>query len=200
MPPSTDAAKTLGFSGVKFGEPLTTENYVVFISSSDEVAHARRRIKNLIDESINPPLADRSRAQLYPRMWERATAQVAPGKTVNELFVEGVETSHAAMVLLKTQLGAGTEEEVEAVLDLPAAREVWLSVLRFALDDGETPSEDPRRLDDFLGQIGEDHRVLYHDTGALDSEEAWYTIVKTLTQYALAAFEKSGERDRTDVR
>lgn len=158
----------------------------------------------MIEESINPPLADRSRAQLYPQMWERASAQVAPGRSVNELFVSRVVTSHAAMALFKTRLGPGTGEEVQAVLDqrddlLPEDR-VWLSVLRFGLEEREAPSEDPAPLDEFLNRIGEDRRGLYVPTGPLSSEEAWQAIVKTLTGYALAALDKSREKERTDVR
>ncbi len=84
------------------------------------------------------------------------------------------------------------------MLALPG-QPVWLTVLRFALSQGETASEDPAPLDEFLDRLGDDERVLYDSTGDFDSDDAWQAVVKVLTGYALAAFERSRAKDRTDV-
>jgi hypothetical protein len=199
MPALGPSPGGLGFRGVKFArEPRSADLYDVFISSAGDVKAARRRVRDLIHESINPPLGDISRAQLNPVMWERAAAQAVPGKTVNDLFVERVKESHATLVLFKTRLGEGTKEEIEAVLSLPELP-VWLSVLRFALAADEEAYEDPRPLDEFLEDIGDSEGVLYRATGHLDSEEAWQALVRELTAFALAAFEKTRTRELTDV-
>jgi hypothetical protein len=184
---------SLGFApGVKVGEPTTVDLYPIFISSASDVDEVRKRVKRVIEDAINPPLGDRVAAQLFPDMWERASAQVAPGRTINEMFVERAVAAAGVLVLLKTRVGRGMREEVEAVLAVPAPG-VHLAVLRFT--DRERAANQAR-MDAFVRRLGRGN-VLYDHTGAPGSEQAWLSIIKALTGFALAVLDKTRERENT---
>jgi hypothetical protein len=188
--------------GVKFSrEPDYVAMYSVFISSAAEMQPVRMRIEQLINESINPPLRDRARAQLLPQLWERAQAQAqaqAPDRDVNEIFVERALQSHAAMALFRRSLRPGTRAEVEALIDAgqadPSSRTV-ISVLRFACEEGMSRETDLDSFFEYLANEG----LLWEDTGTLGSDAGWRTLVKVLVAYALAAYEDVSRRERTDV-
>jgi hypothetical protein len=183
----------LGFApGVKIGEPRTVDLYHVFISSASDVDEVRKRVNRVIEDAINPPLGDRVAAQLYPDMWERASPQVTPGRTINEMFVERAVAAACVLVLLKTRVGNGMREEVEAVLALPPPG-VQLSVLRFTDSD---PAANQSKMDAFARRLNRG-KVLYDHTGTPGSEQAWLSIIKVLTGFALAVLDRTREREST---
>ncbi|MDX6653229.1 MAG: hypothetical protein QOJ38_2010 [Solirubrobacterales bacterium] len=131
-------------------------------------------------------------------MWEDALAQRLEGESVNALFVRMALQCHATIALFKTRLGAGTREEVEALLALPPEHRKPLSIVRFALEDGEEPTEDPSPLDEFLAGIGTGEKVLYASTGPIGSDDAYLKLTHILTGFTLAALD-AGIEERTDA-
>jgi hypothetical protein len=132
-------------------------------------------------------------------MWEDALSQLVEGESPNDMFVEMALQCHATLVLLKTRLGEGTREEVDALLAVPLDQRKVLSVVRFSLAPGEEAAEDPQPLDDFVGGLGSDRNVLYKETGPMGSPEAHIELTKILSGYMLAAVEASEQGERTDA-
>lgn len=161
------------------------DKYMLFLSSSDEVAAQRRRVRGLINEAFNPQLERTSSAYIALIQWEDVVPQRAPDEDVNAIFVERAVESHMTLVLLQDHFGDGTKEELEAVIDKP---DVQLSVIRFAPDPGQSRAV-PDRIAEFLAP----HRrkLLYDETGEQQSDAALHSIVRALFAMALSAYEKS---------
>jgi hypothetical protein len=156
--------------------PRPLVSYTIFLSSADDAAALRVRVKRLVEESFNPQLLEaQSQFTIRLDMWERSAAQrPPPGKTSNDIFVERALNSDVLLVLLLDRLGTGTQEEIEAVLETD---EVQLSILHF------TERSDSRIRRMKVGRFIEQHRDRFfylRRQCAPDSDESWIEIVKQL--------------------
>jgi hypothetical protein len=90
----------------------------VFISSANEVKAQRIEARKVIESLINPLLVRHNLfLRLDPYFWEDTPAQKAGGESVNQIFVNEINTSQLAIVLIGDRLGKGTAEELERALE-----------------------------------------------------------------------------------
>ncbi len=182
----TDREDPLAARPLRIRPPDHAHRYTLFLSSSDEVAELRDRVESLVARAFNPLLEEHSDAHIRLRRWEQEMPQKAASRArVNEIFVEWVRKSHLTLVLLRSHLGSGTKEELEAALEEAL---VQLSVIRFAADP-RAPRPNPDAIAEFL----KPHRdaLLFAESGLPDSDEAWQALVKTLFGFALAVVDES---------
>lgn len=173
-----------------FGSAGICDRYEIFISSSDECRPARTLCREIIQAVINPPLSrEPGIPMLEPVMWEDALPQrIEEDESVNDFFVRVALECHATIVLLESTLGAGTREEVLALLGRPVAERKPLAIVAFAPRSGQARTTE---LASFLGQIGRASNVLYASTGPMDSQEAVMTLAKVTCGFALSAASRS---------
>jgi hypothetical protein len=176
--------------------PLKVDQYTLFISSSDEedVRPLRRRVKQLVEEVVNPQLAEHypeARVSLDVYVWERAVAQRTYGASVNDRFVQQVRESSAAFVLLLNELRNGTREELDAALDA----DVEVSLLAFEPD----ADLDERRREVLERDLKTYESLLFFNRlGRPDSDDAWLGVVRAVTAFAFAALRTSQHGPVTD--
>ncbi len=159
--------------------------FVFFISSGSDVARQRDLFEGMVREASNQfrlrEDVDRP-FMLEVDRWE----QDAPRRTseMNEEFVRRAKAAHATVVLLATEVRAGTREEIEAVLD---EDDVQLSVIWM-----EHPSSlrKSRALKKFLREHSD--KIAYHRTTSPDSDAAILAMVRVVAA-ALADITR-GER------
>lgn len=150
--------------------------FIFFISSGSDVASQRDLLEGIVREaSIQFRLredADRPFVLEVDR-WE----QDAPRRTndMNEEFVRRAKAAHATVVLLATEVRAGTREEIEAVL---GEDDVQLSVIWMESPSSQRKS---RTLKKFLREHSD--KIAYHRTGSPDTNEA----ILAMTRVVLAA-------------
>ncbi len=187
---------------MKLPEPDTVRSYDLFLSSSDEeeTRRLRERARRLVDDVINPRLADYEQAgvRLAVQGWEQTPAQrVEPGQ-VNQLFVAKARRSSLTMVLLLDEILPGTQEEFEAALADPKPQ---VSVLVFERPGGSDQAK-TAKLADYLEQYAD--QILYNKRcGQPDSDEAWLALVNTILGFVFSAMQQNDERAQrrlTEVR
>jgi hypothetical protein len=159
--------------------PQPTE-LTIFLSSGDDLSLVRDRIENLVHRVFNPELREhRARFRFAVERWERAHAQRnEPGESTNDRFVRKARESHVTVALLLEQLGVGTREELEAVLNETTHD---LAPLWFVPRGSEPATE----VASFLDEHKDD--LLYEQVGIPDSTESWEGVVKFLLSRTLAA-------------
>jgi hypothetical protein len=166
----------------------------VFISSGNEAARVRERLRGLIQEVFNPALADSEQGfQLYPDMWERTAAQRSHGESTNAIFVERALRSHMTIVALIDSLPDGTREELEAVLGVA---EIQLAVMRFTTQTLEVARRD--ELGKYLADNSD--KFLYVLREGQDSNEAWYSIVRQILALAVTGMSTGPSGAYTEMR
>jgi hypothetical protein len=187
---------------MKLPEPDTVRSYNLFLSSSDEeeTRRLRDRVHRLVDDVINPRLADYEEAgvRLAVQRWEQMPAQrVEPGR-VNQLFVTRAQRSSLTMVLLLDEIRPGTQQEFEGALADPNPQ---VSVLVFERPGGSDPAKAAQLLN-YLEQYKD--QILYNvRCGEPDSDEAWLALVNALLEFTFSAMKQSDERAQgrlTEVR
>jgi hypothetical protein len=172
--------------------------FVIFLSSSNELRSVRDRIEAITDRTINPLPFERSvRIRIRVDRWERSVPQRVKGERANEMFVAKALSSNLTIVLLQDRLGEGTREELEALLaepvrgatpsDLPGRPDVAL--IRFAPTEGA----DDREIDEIEGFLKlNQEKVIYAGpevSGDPDSDQSWFVILKVLLGAVLTALE-----------
>ena len=92
--------------------------YLVFVSSADDVVDQRDMVESLVNNSVNPGLAANDhRIHLKAEMWEKAHPRRLFGREkIDDEFVEKAKASDLVISLLYERLGGGTKKEIEAVL------------------------------------------------------------------------------------
>jgi cellobiose phosphorylase len=158
------------------------KRYNVFVSSGADASPVRDRIRGLIQEVFNPALEDSEQGfYLYADMWERTAAQRAAGESINDVFVARARKSHITLVTLIDQLGDGTREELEAVLN---EEDVQLAVMRFTEQTTDAAATDA--LGRYLTKHQQNFLYALHPGGP-HSDDAWYTVVRQLLAVVLSA-------------
>lgn len=180
----------------KLRPPRPTNQYLVFVSSSDEdeTNALRERVKGLVDEVINPQLLTypEARVELSLRMSERSAAQRVPeGEHVNRIFVDQVRESALTIGLLLDEVRPGTEEELVEALEDPA-----IQVAIHIFDrKGEPPEELAKSVEEFLAEHRD--KVYYDRCGDGDSNDAWFGVLRTLLRFTFAAMRDNDPRKQS---
>src|SRR4051794_1905269 len=89
----------LGFRGLKVQPPPTVRAARIFVSSPGDCADARLHVRQLVRDAVSLALSSHARLIMHPLMWEDAVAQIAPGQTLNDLFVEKAMEAELTLVL-----------------------------------------------------------------------------------------------------
>ena len=177
------------FGLARFGTPGGGDRYEVFISSANECAPARTLCREIIYGAVNPTLGtERGAPMLVPVMWEDALPQRVEGETINDFFVRVALECHATIVLFESVLGAGTKDEVLALLERPRSEQTPLAVIAFEPTDGRIRSAE---LTGFLQLIGQVAGILYASTGSMNSQDAAVTVAKVTWGFAFSAAARS---------
>lgn len=163
------------------------KEFVFFISSGADVAPQR----DLFDRMVR--IADRQFRQrrdltrpfaLVVDRWEDDAARRT--EDMNEEFVRRACEAHAVVVLLCNDLRKGTQEEIEAVLDVS---DVQISVIWMDVPENTRRYQKLRK---FLGAHAP--QVAYKRTGPPGSDEATCAMVEVLTA-ALADLTHTNRRE-----
>ncbi len=151
--------------------------YRIFLSSGDDAAGLRERVKGLVEEAVNSQLMQLGMdLRLELDIWERTAPETnEPGESTNQRFVKRALDSNLTLALLLAKLGPGTREEIEATLE--AGQE--LKVLWFVPRRSRPQSEVASFLEPLSG------RLYYDQTGNPDDDESWHGIVRTLLRIVL---------------
>lgn len=149
----------------------------IFVSSGDEVKDHRRFFKAM-QEGVGRALRENQvDVDLVIETWEGATAaRVPPGHHGNDRFVELARGADLTCVLLGTELGVGTREELEAVL---AEDEVELAILVCVRQDDEWP---PGELGDYLRDLVRRDVVFVAKVGRLDDPDDPHGVRRGIVQ------------------
>jgi hypothetical protein len=170
---------------MKIGLPLEHRTYRIFLSSGDDARSLRDRVDAIVNDAINPQLLDANAdVRFEVDRWERTAAQRnEPGETTNERFVRRALKSNVTLSLLLDRIGAGTREELAAVLDTDGQ----VSALWFVAKDADPQTE----VSEFLRPNRE--RLYYDKTGPPESDDSWVGIIRVLTGVLVEALTSSSE-------
>lgn len=161
--------------------------FVFFISSGSDVDRQRDLFEGMVREASTQfrlrEDADRPFVLEVDR-WEQDAARRTT--EMNEEFVRRAKAAHATVVLLATEVRAGTREEIEAVLD---EDDVQLSVIWM-----ESPSSarKSRTLKKFLREHS--NKIAYQRTCAPDSDEAVLAMIRVVAAASPTSRAASGVR------
>lgn len=158
----------------------------VFVSSGDDVVCLRDLVDDLVRDAIN---SEFQRASIPLRLlvsrWERsAPGRAADGEKVNDRFVALARKSSVTLCLLLDRLGAGTREEIEAVLDTP---DVDLAILWFVEPHTWPKSE----VGCFLESL-KDRGVFIDRAGRPDSRGSVVAVMRALLNIAIRGLAQQG--------
>ena len=170
-----------------FYTPATCQ---IFLSSGDDAHDLRDLVNDLVDDAVNPQLRRANMPyQLAVERWElEAAERNAPGEDGNARFVALAKASTVTLCLLIERLGAGTKEEIEAVLD--DTEDVDLAVLWFVPITGWPMSDVGTFLDSRKAEIHIDR------AGPPDGPGAVVAIVKLLFKHVLKLMQPPPEERR----
>lgn len=123
----------------KLGPGRLIRHYCVFVSSADDVIDQRNMVEGLVNNSVNPVLANKHQIRLEAEMWEKAHPRRLFGReTIDDEFVEKAKASDLVLAMFYERLGGGTKKEIKAVL----RTKTQLSLLWFVnrKDDPKSPA------------------------------------------------------------
>lgn len=165
----------------------------VFLSSADRPPHIRRlrgRVAAIIDRVVDQSLMEAgSKLRFECYRWEEYSPQKAPdGGKVNDIFVGRVRESHLTIVLLHDEVRPGTAEELNAALE---EEEVQLAVMRFS------KAEENGDITTLKATLSE--KVLFSDTRAINSDEAWVRLARPIIRKLVDEYERE-LRGSPDIR
>lgn len=154
----------------------------VFVSSGDDALPLRDFVDALVQDGINAVLMQLGAPLRFEvDRWERtAPHKVLPDATPNEEFVARALKADLVLCILFDRLGAGTQEELEAVL---GSELVELSVLLCAERDGDVDTPARRWLYEHIDDLFWDWAGLPDTTGPP------IAIVRIFLEAVLSAFE-----------
>lgn len=166
---------------MRLGQADFVQLYRIFLSSGDDALLLRDRVTRLVDEVLSPQLKDAGEQIRFEiDRWERTAAQRTDDTATNAQFVRRALNSQLTLTLLIDQLGAGTREELEAVL--AADREV--SALWFVPRTGAQQSP----VAEFLNVRRAN--LTYERTGEPASDEAWEGVFRVLIAALIDAMQR----------
>jgi len=100
------------------GPGRTTREFIVFISSGDDVLEQRRAAEAGINAKSRRLRQANAPIRFQADRWEHRPAGRNPiGHPGNAVFVRRAKAADATLALLLEDVGGGTEEELNAVLD-----------------------------------------------------------------------------------
>ena len=176
--------------------------FIIFLSSSNELREVRDRIEAITERSINPLLFERSvRIRIRIDRWEHSVPKRVKTERANELFVEQALNSHLTIVLLQDRLGPGTREELEALLAEPVRGAAPsdppgrpdLALIRFT-PSSSAKDADLAEIEDFL-KLNEE-KMIYagpDDAGDPESDKSWFVIFRVLLGAVITAYQADSE-------
>ena len=167
------------------GPAPTRPTYRIFLSSGDDATALRQRIDDLIIEAVNSQLLQANvNLRLEVDRWERtAAATNNPGESTNEQFVKRAVESQLTLALLRSRIGQGTREEIEAALEA----EQPVSVLWFVPRKSRPRSQVAAFLE------SKQEHLYFDKTGRPDEEASWHGIVRVLLRLVLDGLQQTPE-------
>jgi hypothetical protein len=151
-----------------------TFEFVFFISSAADVNEQRDLFDAMVRSADNQFRLRRDETRPFSLVVDRWELDAGRRTTeMNEEFVRRVREAHAVVVLLANQIGPGTKEEIEAVLDEST---VQVSVIWM---DKPEDSRKYRALRKFLTERGSE--LAYVKTGPPGSQESICAMVDVIT-------------------
>lgn len=163
----------------KLGSGGLITQYIVFVSSGDDLIAMRNKVDRLIHNSINPKLLSRG-VRFEPDLWERQPPRrLRWWETIDDEFVERACNSDLVLTLLLARLGRGTKKEILAVLKT----DVELKALWF-IERDERPRTEVAR---FLRKLADREELRYKRAGKPGSDESHEAITQVLVDAAIDA-------------
>lgn len=171
---------------VRPGNPVT--EFVIFLSSSSELAEQRDLFENMVREVETQFRAvsafpDEWQFALKVDRWESTAPQKASAEGINADFVARAIRANLTVVFLSSSLKRGTREELEGVLSSPPTQlaVIWMR-----------PASGASRVRTFLRRHSSD--FLYLETSAPDTAGPILAMVRVIARLLAEITSPSGRR------